>query len=131
LRTFGAAEIHLRRPAAQFNEAAEALMQTLAEYAVSHQKPLKAGDKVSHGYWVLLLRERPDGDLDVCESTDDGSQYVPGANLALRYWVEQSDFCRRMDAEFQPPRPDQKASVSASVLEGDLPVWGVRYPAPP
>lgn len=131
LRTFGTPEIHLSRPTPELEGSGFELLRTLGDYIVSHQKALGANDKVSHGYWLVQLRRREDGDFEVFESTADGGDFIRGGSLALHYWKEQSDVCRRFDAEFSPPRPDQKAAVSLGVLEGDIPVWGVRYPAPP
>ena len=130
LATLGAKEIHLSRPPLELEEAGFSLVRTLGEYSVSDGRRIKIGDKLAHGYWVVALQSRHDGDLDVFESTTDGSDYVRGADLTLRYWKEQSDMCRRLTAAFTPPRPDQKAAVSAGVLEGAVPVSGVRYPAP-
>ena len=131
LRSLGLREIRVAKPDAELDQAAVVMLQTLGEYVLSHEKPIRPDDKVSHGYWVLMLRNSPDGDLEVFESTADGSDYVEGANLALRYWVEQSNVCRQAGAEFSPPRPDQKVATSVGVVEGELPVWGVRYTAPP
>lgn len=131
LRGLGVADIHVRRPPAELEDAAFSLLRMLGAYALDQRKPVMAGDKLSHGYWNLMLRGREDDDLDVFESNAEGNDYVRGADLTLRYWKEQSDTCRRLATAFFPPRPDQMAAVSPGVLEGDVPVWGVRYTAPP
>jgi hypothetical protein len=51
--------------------------------------------------------------------------------LRLDIGLPQSNTCRRFRAEFEPPKPDQKVAISVGVLDGDIPVWGVRYVAPP
>jgi hypothetical protein len=130
LAAFGLPEMYLSVPVPALDQASRALLQTLGSYALSHQKPLGVGHKISHGYWILTLRPRADGGLDIYESAPEGRDFVQGAQLTLRYWIEQSEACRNAGADFSPPQPDQKAAVSVGVLEGDLPVWGSRYPAP-
>jgi hypothetical protein len=78
-----------------------------------------------------MLKDTPEGDFEVFESTPEGTDYVRGASLTLRYWLEQSNICRQAGAPFEPPYADQKVATSVGVMEGDVPVWGVRYSAPP
>ena len=122
-------EMHLLRPRAEFEDAAKNLLEYLGRYVI-RDKPFRDGEKIAYGYWILMIRARAEGDFELFESTEDGTDFIRGADLTLRYWTEQSELCRQTGANFDPPRPEQKAALSAGVLEGDLPVWGVRYRAP-
>src|SRR5262245_46849436 len=69
--------------------------------------------------------------LEVWEPrTDDGNLLVPGADFTLTCWRDQHQVCELLNAEFSPPDPDQMCAVSAGVMEGELPIEGVRYRAP-
>ncbi len=131
LRSLGQREIRLVKPQPRFEDAAIALLRTLGEYELSHEKPIRRGDKVRQGYWLVMLEDGTEGDFEVFELTADGANSVRGANLTLRYWTEQSEVCRGVGADFSPPYLDQKVATSVGLLEGDLPVSGVRYEAPP
>jgi hypothetical protein len=87
LRSVGSRDLHLRQPPPGFEEPARALLRTLADYASSSEKRLEVGHKISYGYWTLVLEARSDGNLEVLESTEDGSAFVRGADITLRYWV--------------------------------------------
>jgi hypothetical protein len=130
LRALGQREILLVKPDAQLEEAAKGLLRMLGEYSLTHEKPIRPGDKVRHGYWAVVLQEGVEGGLEVFEPTADGAGLVRGVTLCLNYWVQQSEVCRELDTEFMPPYLDQKVASSVGVLEGELPVSGVRYEAP-
>jgi hypothetical protein len=107
------------------------MLEILARYQIETGTRLAAGEKVQHGYWMLEMRPNDGGVLEVWESTADGADFVPGADLALRYWEGQHSICKRVGADFEPPSPAQMVSISVGVLEGQRPLEGVRYPAPP
>lgn len=107
------------------------MLEILARYQIDTGTRIAAGEKVQHGYWMLEMHPDGGGGLEVWESTADGADFRPGADLTLRYWTEQHVICGRADTTFEPPSPAQKVSISVGVLEGQRPLEGVRYPAPP
>ncbi|GBR19135.1 hypothetical protein LV564_07115 [Komagataeibacter nataicola] len=48
----------------------------------------------------------------------------------VTYWEEQHITCRKAQAAFSPPEPEQLIVVSDGVYERDM-VQGVRYASPP
>jgi hypothetical protein len=107
------------------------MLEILARYQIDNGVRIKATEKVRHGYWALEMHAGDDRALEIWESTADGSAFVPGADLTLRYWVDQHCVCEAAGADFAPPLPDQKVAISVGVMEGQRPLNGVRYFEPP
>lgn len=130
LRSLGQQEVRLHFNEPALDAAALALIDTVEQYVRSAKKQIRGNETMAFGYWLVkfMQSDRPEV-LDVWEYNAAATEFVSGANLALRYWAEQHAVCERAQAPFSPPRPDRHAAVSAGVLEGDA-VQGVRYPAP-
>jgi hypothetical protein len=110
------------------DEAAE-LLEVIARY-VSGGARIEAGQTLGYGYWHVRFERDAAGRLGIHELPAELGAYVPGAELTLTYWRTQQAICRRHQAPFTPPRPDQLAAISSGVLEGGR-VDAVRYRAPP
>lgn len=112
-------------------EDGERLLRFLVEYQLQTDHRLKAGQTVAYGYWTIRCVAGETGCLEVWEvkSESESHLFVPGANRALTYWRQQSALCRSVGSEMKPPHASHRVSVSAGVLEGTLPLEGVRYPS--
>ena len=130
LQEDGYSDIALDLSIADVESAGRELLQILADYQRDQGIAIKAGETVRHGYWVLLMTAGAGGILDVWELAADGSIYVRGAALALKYWIEQRAICEQSKVSFSPPSATQTAAISDGVMQGGLLVEGVRYPAP-
>lgn len=125
----GGSDVELRVPDRSRVEDGEALVRTVVDYVEGTGRSLRPGETFGYGYWLVRFDAGGSGRLSISEYAADASQFVPGADLALRYWREQHEVCERFGAPFTPPRADQMVAVSVGVYEGD-PVQGVRYHAP-
>jgi len=105
------------------------LLEYLANYVLENQVHIKSGETIPYGYWLLKLKDKGSGVLEVWEYNDEATEFIVGANLTLKYFSEQSGICKKYKSIFSPPRPDKKVAISDGVLEGDA-VEGVRYHAP-
>lgn len=109
---------------------ARQVLTRLANYQIDLGRSINTGETIQQGYWLLQARPTDAGDLEIWELSADGSGFVGNAGLTLKYWSEQQAVCAREGAIFQPPTATQKTAVSVGVVEGDLPLYGVRYVAP-
>ncbi len=125
----GESEVELRVPDRSWVEDGKALVRAIVGYVDGGGRPLRVGETFGYGYWLVRFDAGGPGCLSISEYAPDASWFVPGAELALRYWRDQHEVCGRVGAPFTPPRADQMVTVSAGVYEGD-PVQGVRYRAP-
>jgi hypothetical protein len=128
-RAQGHPEISVTVGSATLIPEARVFLDFVFEYLRRSKVVLKSDETLAYGYWLTKFVAMESGDLEVWEYNSSATEFVPGATLTLTYWREQHDLCRRVDAEFSPPRPDTLVVVSPAVLEG-APVQGVRYPSP-
>lgn len=128
-RAIGQQEIKVRFNDVELDQAAMALISTVENYVRTSNSRIGPDETMSFGYWLVKFRSLQDNLLEVWEYNSDATEFVLGANLALRYWKEQREICDHFQGEFSPPRPDHYAAISAGVLEGE-PIEGVRYPSP-
>jgi hypothetical protein len=87
---------------------------------------VREGETVTHGSWLLEMHAAGDV-LDIWEMSP-GNGSVPGASFTLSLWSRQKALCDRMRAGFQPARYGELVTISDGVLEGELPLEGIRYP---
>jgi hypothetical protein len=99
------------------------------EYLESSGTILKHGETLVYGYWLTKFIKADDL-LEAWEYNADATEFVQGVTRTVSYWRDQHRTCGRLQAKFEPPRPDQLVVISAGVLEGDKDVQGVRYPSP-
>lgn len=102
-------------------------LEFVADYLVHTKAVIKSGETMNYGYWLVKFQALGPDLLDVWEYNAEGTEFVIGGSLALRYWRDQRQICLAQGAEFSPPRPNKLTAVSVGVLEG-LPIQGVRYP---
>lgn len=133
LRTEGLDE--LRHPELVVSIMDDSLRQEAEEFLfflcnyIEQGNKLRPNETLAYGYWLTKFQLRDNRSLETWEYNADATEFVAGASLALRYWREQHEICRKYGADFHPPRPDMLTVVSKGVLDG-LPVQGVRYPSP-
>ncbi len=106
--------------------AAKVMLQTLGDYEIDQKVAIRAGETVTHGSWLLEMHTAGDV-LDIWEKSP-GEGSVPGASFTLSLWLKQKAVCDRMRAGFQPARYGELVTISEGVLEGELPLEGIRYP---
>lgn len=105
----------------------ETFLRFVANYMSNEGRPIKAGETLSYGYWLVKFQAATGDLLETWEYNPDATEFILGGSLTLRYWKEQHQACELYHAEFAPPRPDKLTAISVGVMEG-LPVQGVRYP---
>jgi hypothetical protein len=108
---------------------AEAFLCYVTEYLRASDAVIRPAETLRYGYWLTKFVEADDS-LEAWEYNADATEFVPGVTLAATYWRDQHRTCGRLQAEFQPPRPDSLVVISEGVLEGDRDVQGIRYPSP-
>jgi hypothetical protein len=108
---------------------AEAFLRYVSEYLKSSGTVLNHGETLAYGYWLTKFMNA-DEMLEVWEYNADATAFVPGVTRTVTFWRDQHRTCDRLQAKFEPPRPDQLVVISAGILEGDKDVQGVRYPSP-
>lgn len=101
----------------------------LVEYMRQSGKTICAGETLNYGYWLVKFLRVNDNRIEVWEYDAQGTEFVRGASLALRYWMDQHAVCKRYHVLFQPPNAGSMTYISPGVLEGE-PVWGMRPPLP-
>jgi hypothetical protein len=123
----GTPEIRITVQDASLLPECETFLQFVVNYLVGSGKKIREGETLNYGYWLVKFQAVNDDLLEVWEYNADGSAFIQGGSLSLRYWRDQHQVCNAQSTEFNPPRPDKLTAISAGVLEG-LPVQGVRYP---
>lgn len=131
LSSLGYSDLIARLPHPQFEASLRELLRLYGEYQLQSKVVIKADEKLVFGYWIVMTKIRDDALLELWESTSDGNGFLPGVELTLRYWVDQHATCTRAQAAFTPPNPAQMVAISEGVIEGDYPLSGIRYDAPP
>ena len=129
INAYGMKELELIVHNRQLLEGAESLLRYVAEYVGHSGRVIKTGETMAYGYWLLKFVDGVDAHVNVWEYDRDATEFVPGADLAIGYWLDQHAVCEQYGADFVPPRPDQLAAIDEGVFQG-LPVQGVRYPSP-
>lgn len=122
------AELRLKLIGEGSERLGEALLRYVADYVAGAGKPIRSSETMQYGYWLIKFVGDKSG-LNIWEYDPTATQFMEGAELALKYWRDQHDVCARAGAKFTPPRPDQLVVVSEGVFEGDA-VKAVRYPSP-
>lgn len=122
------AELRLKLIGEESERLGEALLRYIADYVAGAGKPIRSSETMQYGYWLIKFVGDKSG-LNIWEYDPTATQFMEGAELALKYWRDQHDVCARAGAKFTPPRPDQLVVVSEGVFEGDA-VKAVRYPSP-
>ena len=107
---------------------AESFLKFVVDYQDHDKVEIRPGETMNYGYWLVKFEASADESLDVWEFNANATEFVQGASLTLRYWLDQHRVCREADADFEPPNPERLTAVSAGVLEGDRAVQAVRYP---
>ena len=107
----------------------KAFLCYVAGYVLDQSVHIRPGETLRYGYWLVKFELRDDRMLQVWEYNAEGTEFIPGATLALTYWRDQHLVCEKFGAAFSAPQADQLAVISEGVLEGDS-VQGVRYPSP-
>jgi hypothetical protein len=105
---------------------AESFLRFVLGYIHQNNTKINPGETMNYGYWLVKFEAANDNLLDVWEYSANATEFVPGGNLALRYWRDQHEVCGKFDAAFCPPRPDKLTLISKGVIEG-LPIQAVRY----
>ena len=104
-------------------------LRSVVSYMLEQSAQIRPGETLPYGYWLVKFELRDDRMLQAWEYNPEGTEFVPGATLALTYWRDQHVVCEKFSGEFSAPLADKLAVISEGVLEGD-PVQGVRYPSP-
>ena len=123
----GHPEVSATVSSADLRAGCEHFVRFVAAY-VENGAHIRPGETLRYGYWITRF-EGDEAVLTAWEHDIECVRYVPGVNLAVRYWNDQHDTCEAVGAPFSPPRPDQLVVVSPGVFEGD-PLEAVRYPSP-
>lgn len=127
-RDGGLPELRLQLTDHSLIDDAHWLLETAMSYMRDQHRIIKPEETMSFGYWGIKFRGGGDS-LEIWEFNDEWSDVTPGAERALRFWHDQAELCRSVDAEFHPPLATTMVVVSAGVLEGQA-VDGIRYPSP-
>ena len=126
LSALGAHEIGIAEPRIDWRNDAQELLSAIANYVMSSGRVILAEETMNYGFWLIKFRTSPNAALAVHEYNENGTEFVPGAKLAMEFWRDQHYVCKSVNAEFAPPRPDELVAISQ-----DLPqvhdVEGVRY----
>lgn len=107
----------------------KAFLRYVAAYILDQSARIRPGETLAYGYWLVKFELRDDRKLQVWEHNAEGTEFIPGATLALTFWRDQHLVCEKIGAEFLAPQADRLVVISEGVLEGDS-VQGVRYPSP-
>lgn len=128
LEKHGIPEIRVKTTNEHTSELEQDLLSRVADWAIATSDELIATN-IQYGVWELKLKTVAKDLLEVYELNIEGKDFTRGADLAVKFWIEQHDICKQYDAHFVPPTHEQMVVVSQGVFEG-LPVQAVRYPSP-
>jgi hypothetical protein len=123
----GMPELMIRVEEASLLPECERFLEFVVNYVYESGRTIRPGETLNYGYWLMKFQAVNDDVLEVWEYNAEGTEFIRGGSLALRYWRDQHKVCHALGSDFKPPRPDKLTALSAGVLEG-LPVQGVRYP---
>lgn len=113
----------------EFLAAAETFVQNVIRCQSETGNRVLPGQALRHGYWTVKFVPHNE-ELEIWEHSPDTTEFIPGVTWASYFWKSQVDVCAAARASFVPPSPDQLVAVTEGVLEGVVPVEGVRYPSP-
>jgi len=125
----GQAELAITVPSADLLREAESFLRFVAKYLNETHAKITSGQTLNYGYWLVKFQPSGENGLEVWEYNSDGTEFVHGGALALRYWRDQHAICETYGANFDPPNPERLTVVSEGVTEGDV-LEGIRYPSP-
>ncbi len=108
---------------------AKYFLRYLIAYVRQSGRVIRAGETLNYGYWLVKFLPSDADMIEVWEYGPRADEFVRGASLSLRYWMDQHAVCRRYHVIFQPPNAGSMTYISPGVLEGE-PVWGMRPPLP-
>jgi hypothetical protein len=129
LNSYSLAEIEASVESADLVGSAKQFLLYVADYVLDSGRTIRPGETLAYGYWLTKFEALNPDALEVWEYNADATAFVKGVSLTLTYWRDQNAVCRKYQADFRPPRPDQLTVISTGVLEGQ-PVQGVRYGSP-
>lgn len=113
---------------------AQTLLENLVYYTRETGRNLVHESTITYGFLTLKLIQTTDTLLDVWEyrinpQTEEG--WHEGASQTLQFWVGFQELCTSIGAEWDPPHGTYSGFVSMGVVEGRLPVEGVRFASKP
>ena len=126
LATLGAAEIVLHEVRTDWRDDAEQLLAYIAKYVTSAGRTIHAEETMNYGFWLIKFVAHRAKTLEVHEYNETGAEFIPGARLSMEFWRDQHNVCRRANAAFAPPRPDELVAVSPDLVEAPV-IEAVRH----
>lgn len=113
---------------------AHTLLENLVSYTRETGRKLVHESTISYGFLTLKLVQGTDTIFDVWEyritpKTEEG--WHQGASQTLQFWVGFQELCTSLGAEWDPPHGTYFGFVSNGVVEGRVPVEGVRFASKP
>lgn len=129
LKAFDQSELRVLKHSESDPFVLKSLVKIAANYALSMEKTLCEGEKITLMSWIYELRER-DNFLELDELSADGERFVKGCAFSEKLIAAQMLVCEKLGANPHYARTDQMVAVSNEVLSGGTPIEGVRYPSP-
>lgn len=71
----------------------KAFLRYVAAYILEQSARIRPGETLRYGYWLVKFELRDDRMLQVWEYNAEGTEFIPGATLALTYWRDQHLVC--------------------------------------
>lgn len=108
-------------------ELVEDFLREMVEYQQKSGQRLQPEETVAWGSWAVQCKEM-DGYLEFWEFQEDGNSLEPGVTRAVTYMAMMSAAREELGTEeMDPPLASQWVVVTDEVLQGQLPVEGIRY----
>jgi hypothetical protein len=126
---YGLYNLRVAAPSETLFPLVQAVLKYIFDYQINCKAKILPDQTMNLDYWLIKFIET-DGFLDLWEYNETGTEFVPGIELTLRYWISQTEMCRRVQANYNPPIAGKYVVVTDGVFEGKVPVIGMRYPAP-
>jgi hypothetical protein len=126
---YGLYNLRVAAPSESLFPLVQALLTYIFDYQINCKAKILPDQTMTLDYWLIKFIET-DGFLDLWEYDESGTEFVPGINLTLRYWINQTEMCRRVQAEYTPTNAGKYVVVTDGVFEGKFPVIGMRVPSP-
>lgn len=111
-------------------EPAEILVRNLSSHFSEADIKLVDEATISYGFLTLKLVPKVDGSWDLWEyriSPAHEEGWREGVTQTLQFWHGFHELCESLGAEWAPPHGAHYGFISDGVLEGRLPVEGVRF----
>lgn len=125
LASRGMHELAVREARPDWQDEARALLNYVHRYVVFSGNPIRPGETMNYGFWLIEFRLDDRSLLVIHEYDDMGTDFVVGAQLSMEFWRDQHRVCRLAEAAFEPPRPNSLAAVSSDLVQAGI-VEGVR-----